>query len=53
MRATDAFAGARTELARRLFDISLTRWTGRPALDTPLSDLDAVADALIAWRDPR
>jgi hypothetical protein len=34
-------------------DISLTRWTGRPALDTPLGDLDAVADALIAWRDPR
>jgi hypothetical protein len=29
--------------------ISLTGWTGRPALDTPLGDVDAVADALTEW----
>ena len=33
--------------------ISLTRWTGRPALDTSLVDVDAVADVLRAWLDPR
>lgn len=33
--------------------IALTRWTGRPALDTALRDVDAVADALISWLDPR
>ena len=33
--------------------ISLTRWTGRPALDTSLGDVDAVAHVLISWLDPR
>jgi hypothetical protein len=33
--------------------ISLTRWTGRPALDTSLVDVEAVADVLISWLDPR
>jgi hypothetical protein len=33
--------------------ISLTRWTGRPALDTPLGDVDAVEHVLISWLDPR
>ena len=29
--------------------IRLTRWTGRPALDSSLTDVDAVADALTDW----
>ena len=33
--------------------ISLTGWTGHPALDTPLDDVDALADVLISWLDPR
>jgi hypothetical protein len=33
--------------------IGLTRWTGRPALDTSLRDVHAVADVLTAWLDPR
>ena len=29
--------------------IGLARWTGRPALDTSLTDVRAVADALTSW----
>ena len=27
----------------------LTRWTGRPAFDTPVQDVAALADVLVAW----
>jgi hypothetical protein len=33
--------------------MSLGRWTGRPALDTSLVDVDAVANVLISWLDSR
>ena len=32
--------------------IRLTRWTGRPALDSSLTDVDAVADTLSEWLRP-
>jgi hypothetical protein len=33
--------------------ISLTRWTGRPALDTSLGDVEAVANLLVSWLESR